>query len=98
MEQKALEEDVKLAPAIEEPVIEKEAEQPVKEKEKDKFVAGDAPAVAAPALAAAGPKTASQLAYDGDSQTTELSSKLTALVDSKYGGDVKRAFIHYGAR
>ena len=40
MEQKALQEDVKLAPAIEEPVIEKEAEQPVKEKEKDKFVAG----------------------------------------------------------
>jgi hypothetical protein len=100
MQEKALQEDVKLAPEVEEETVDKKAEEPAKEQvnEKEKFVAGEVPAVAAPALAAAGTKTASQLAYDGDSQISELASKLTALVDSKYEGDVKKAFSHYGDR
>ena len=57
MQDKALQEEVKLAPAVEEPVKEKE-EEPTKEK----FVGGEAPAVAAAGLADHGSKTASQLA------------------------------------
>src|SRR5665647_142048 len=91
MQDKALQEEVKLAPAVEEPTKEKEAE-PAKEK----FVGGEAPAVAAAGLADHGSKTASQLAYDGDSNETELSTKLGGLVNTKFGGDLKKAFGHYG--
>ncbi|MBA3451556.1 MAG: EF-hand domain-containing protein [Deltaproteobacteria bacterium] len=91
MEDKALQEEVKLAPAIEEVVAEKE-EEPTKEK----FVGGEVPAVAAAAPAVAATKTASQHAYDGDSNKTELATKLGALVDDKYSGDLRQAFAHYG--
>ena len=90
MQDKALQEEVKLAPAVEEPT--KEKEEPTKEK----FAGGEAPAVAAAGLADHGSKTASQLAYDGDSNETELSTKLGALINTQFGGDLKKAFAHYG--
>ncbi len=92
MQEKALQEEVKLGPAVEEVAKEKEELEPAKEK----FVGGEAPAVAAAGLADHGSKTASQLAYDGDSNQTELSTKLGALINTKFGGDLKKAFHHYG--
>jgi hypothetical protein len=89
MQERALQEDVKLAPAVEE-VAEKE--QPVKER----YVGGEAPAIAAEGGEQG--KTASQLAYDGDSNETELSSKVGALIEAQFGGDLKKAFAHYGDR
>jgi hypothetical protein len=89
MQERALQEDLKLAPAIEE-VAEKE--QPVKER----YVDGEAPAVAAEGGEQG--KTASQLAYDGDSNETELSSKVGALIEAQFGGDLRKAFAHYGER
>jgi hypothetical protein len=89
MQERALQEDVKLAPAVEE-VAQKE--QPTKER----YAGGEAPAVAA--AGGAQEKTASQLGYDGDSTDTELANKLGALVDSQFDGDLKKAFAHYGDR
>lgn len=92
MQDKALQEEVALAPVVEE--VEKEKEAPTKEK----FVGGEAPAVAAAESTGYGSKTASQLAYDGDSNKTELATKLGALVDNKFSGDLRQAFAHYGDR
>ncbi len=53
----------------------------------------------APPVADAGDKhadrTASQLAFEEDGNVRELKTKVGALVQSKFGGDYKKAFAHY---
>lgn len=64
------------------------------ESTRERYVEGTAPPATGSGSGAA-TSTASQLAYAEDDNERELKAKIKALVNSRYGGDYKKAFEAY---